>query len=288
MITRLTLDFQNQKMEVKEIRKNSRIICWFSCGGPSAVAAKETLRLYGSTHNVIVVNCDTRPSEHPDNYRFCDEVEKWLGVKILHIKNENYLNVDQLFVRRQYMSGVRGAVCTTQLKKIPRLQFADPYDTHVFGFTYGEEKRVRDFTAGNPDMLLKFTLVEQKITRSMALFRLAQAGIELPVMYRIFDKEDRLRYGQDGFDNNNCPGCVKASSPWYWSMIRKYFPDVFQRRCQQSRALGCRLVEISHHKRIFLDELPDRIFKKRKKKENLSCGPECGGPVLRLKQLELV
>lgn len=255
----------------------SRIICWFSCGGPSAVAAKETLRLYGNSHNVIVVNCDTRPSEDEDNYRFCSDVEKWLGVKIIHIRNSEYKTVDEVFEKRKYMSGVKGAACTTQLKKLPRLAFADPYDTHVFGFTFGEQKRISDFKAGNPDMLLKFTLSEEKITRSMAMYQLHQAGIEQPRMYRLFDEEDRKRYGQDGLDNNNCPCCVKASSAWYWSVMRKYFPVAFKRRAEQSRAIGCRLVEISHHKRIFLDELPDRVFKKRKKKEHLSCGPECGG-----------
>jgi len=40
------------------------------------------------------------------------------------------------------------------------------------------------------------------------------------------------------------------------------------------------LVEIHHHERIFLDELPPGPFKKPRRKEPLSCGPECGQAAL--------
>ena len=35
--------------------------------------------------------------------------------------------------------------------------------------------------------------------------------------------------------------------------------------------------EVESHVRIFLDELPDQRFPKNGRRENLSCGPECGG-----------
>lgn len=253
-----------------------RMLVWFSCGGPSAVAANESIKRYGHCYDVIPVCCDTRPSEHSDNYRFSADVEKWIGRKIVYLRNEDYATVDDVFERHRYMSGIRGARCTTELKKIPRLRFALPDDIHVFGFTFDEQKRTRDFKMRNPDLILKWVLVEQGLTKRDCLDELKRAGIELPAMYRIFDEADRKKYGQAGFDNNNCPGCVKASSPWYWSMIRKYFPSVFKRRCEQSRGLGVRLVQLSRHNRIFLDELPEKTFPKRQKKENMSCGPECG------------
>lgn len=240
------------------------MLCWFSCGGPSAVAAKKTISMYGSSHEVLVVNCDTRPSEHPDNYRFSQECAKWFGKPIIHIKSDDYVTVDEVFEKTRYMSGVRGARCTTELKKIPRLKFAKPDDIHVFGYTSGEKDRAVEFTQRNPDMILKWILIELDMSKRDCLFELRAARIKPPQMYSI------------GFDNNNCPGCVKASSPWYWDMTRTHFPDVFKRRCQQSRAIGCRLVEIRSHERIFLDELPPGPFKKPRRKENLSCGPECG------------
>jgi hypothetical protein len=246
--------------------KKDRMLVWFSCGAPSAVAAKIALRDFGSTHEVLIVNCDTRPSEHSDNWRFCLSVERWIGRDITYIRNEKYKTIDDVFEKERYMSGIAGARCTTELKKVPRLNFARPDDIHVFGYTVGEWKRAKDFAANNPELRLRWLLIENLITKAECLDIIAKADIDLPVMYQL------------GFDNNNCPGCVKASSPWYWSQIRKHFPEVFARRARQSREIGCRLVEISHHKRIFLDELPDREFKKTKRdKENLSCGPECGG-----------
>lgn len=253
-----------------------RMLCWFSCGGPSAVAAKTAIEKFSEEYEVLVVCCDTRPSEHPDNYRFSMECEAWFGQPIVFIRNDDYETVDEVYDATQYMSGVRGARCTTELKKVPRIRFARPDDVHVFGFTAGERKRIREFKSRNPDLKLRFVLAELGITRNRALQRLAEAGIPIPAMYRIFSETDRKRYGVDGFDNNNCPGCVKSSSKWYWDMIRKYFPDVFQRRCEQSRKLGVRLVEAKHHQRIFLDELPPGPFPYRRKLEKISCGPECG------------
>lgn len=242
------------------------MIVWFSCGAASAVASKKAIETYSSEFEILIVNCDTRPSEHKDNYRFCTDVEKWLGQPIVFIRNENYGTVDDVFEKTRYMSGVRGARCTTELKKLPRHSFALPDDTHIFGFTSEESRRMKNFQDRNPELKLKWVLKDAGITKSQCYQILKDAGIELPAMYKL------------GFDNNNCPGCVKASSPWYWSQVRKHFPEVFKRRCEQSRALGVRLVEIKSHQRIFLDELPEMEFKKRGKKENLSCGPECGLP----------
>lgn len=253
-----------------------RVICWFSCGAASAVAAKIAIDTLSQTCEVVVVCCDTRSSEHQDNYRFSADCEKWFGQPIIYLKSNKFINIDDVFTKTRYMSGVGGARCTVELKKVPRFEFAQPDDIHVWGFTAGEGKRIKEFKKRNPDLLCRYPLHEHWVHKSQCLFQLKQAGIELPYMYRCFNEEDTKRYGQAGFDNNNCPCCVKGTSPWYWSMMRKYFPVEFKRRAEQSRAIGARLVEISHHKRIFLDELPDRVFKKRKKHEKMSCGPDCG------------
>lgn len=258
---------------------SNRILCWFSCGAPSAIAAKVCLEEFGP-ERVTVVNCDSKPSEHLDNYRFFNDIRDWLGVPIVELKSEDYKTVDEVFVKTRYMSGNRGARCTTELKKIPRLRFAQPDDIHVFGFTADEKSRAEDFEQRNPDMLLKWILIEKGITRWECVRRLTRARIRQPAMYEL------------GFDNNNCPGCVKAQSPWYWDMIRKHFPDVFKRRCEQSRSINCRLVEttvelkrklesinmsqVVKGKRLFLDELPPGPYKKKSKKEHMSYGPECG------------
>lgn len=75
-----------------------------------------------------------------------------------------------------------------------------------------------------------------------------------------------------GFENNNCKGCEKATSPAYWNMTRRCFPETFALRARRSRELGVRLVRLKGV-RIFLDELP--ADEREEVKEDLSCGPAC-------------
>jgi hypothetical protein len=65
----------------------------------------------------------------------------------------------------------------------------------------------------------------------------------VPIMYKL------------GFHNNNCIGCVKATSPNYWSLTRQHFPAVFNRMAELSRRKGAKLCEI-HKERVFIDEIP--------------------------------
>lgn len=247
---------------------NPRILCWFSSGAASTVATKEAILKRGETYEVIPVCCDTRPSEESDNYRFSLECEKWFGRPITYIRNEKYGTVDDVFEKTRYMAGIAGARCTTELKKIPRQRFAKPDDVHVFGFTFDELQRKQRFVQRNPELFLWWPLIEGFIRKQDCYTRLKEAGIELPRMYQL------------GFNNNNCPGCVKAQSPWYWSKIRTHFPEVFLRRCKQSREIGVRLVRLNGV-RIFLDELPDGQFLDGRE-ESISCGPECGQSELQI------
>ncbi len=256
-----------QLLRLEELEKKRdtkpRMIVWFSCGAASAVCAQIAVTKYSKAYEVEIVCCDTRPSEHEDNYRFSEAVERWTGQLITYIRNPEFQTVDEVFEKHRYMAGPKGARCTVELKKKPRFAFANADDVHVFGFTFDEQKRVREFEERNPDMKLKWLLIEEGIGKQGCYQIIKDAGIELPVVYQL------------GFDNNNCPGCVKSTSPWYWDMTRTHFPEVFQRRCEQSRKLGVRLVELKGE-RIFLDQLPPGPFKKIKKKESMSCGPECG------------
>lgn len=57
----------------------SRVIAWFSCGAASACVAKLASVLYGPELNVVY--CDTMATEHPDNQRFFEDVQRWIGRK---------------------------------------------------------------------------------------------------------------------------------------------------------------------------------------------------------------
>jgi hypothetical protein len=238
----------------------SRRLVWFSCGAASAVAAKFAVQMYGD--GCEVVYCDTMSTEHPDNARFFADVERWIGRKITVIRSDRYKDIDDVFERTRYMAGVKGARCTSELKKLPREAFQFASDIHVFGYTADEQKRADDFEKRNPSLFVEWILIDIPTTKEDCLRILSEVGIRLPEMYGL------------GFDHNNCLGCVKATSPTYWNMVRQHFPEVFKRRCEQSRAIGVKLVRI-HNVRRYLDELPPDATGP---KEDIECGPVCQTP----------
>jgi len=237
-----------------------RVIVWFSCGASSAVAAKLAIDKYGDRCQLVY--CDTLAEEHPDNTRFMMDVEEWLDRKVILIKSPKYNNVSEVFDDTKFLANIRGARCTTEMKKVPRWKFQKPDDIHIFGFTIEEKHRIERFEENNPELTTDWILIEHNYTREACYEAIEEAGIELPKMYQL------------GYNNNNCIGCVKASSARYWNKIRRDFPDYFRLRAEQSRKYGFRL---THYKgtRIFLDELPKNYFPKEPR-QRISCGPDCG------------
>ena len=237
--------------------KDGRLVVWFSAGAASACALKLVAHL-----NPMAVYCDTSKDEHKDNERFRRDVEAWTGVRVTTIASKLYASVEDVFEARSYMSGPAGAPCTVEMKKVPRFDFQRADDTHVFGMTIDEKRRIARFESDNHDMNLTWPLVEAGMSKPDCLRMIEAAGIAIPAMYLL------------GYENNNCAGCVKATSPAYWNLVRKTHPAVFARRCEQSRRLGARLVKLKGV-RIFLDELPEQAAERVA--EDLSCGPQCSG-----------
>lgn len=238
-----------------------RVLSWFSCGAPSACAAKLAIEKYGKDI-VQVVYCNTLVNEHPDNMRFFREVQDWLGVSIQVISSKKFSSIDDVVEKTRFMASPKGARCTTELKKIPRLEFELPDDIHIFGLTADESDRIDDFEMRNPEMNLEWILRDTGTERNTCLQIISEAGIELPAMYRL------------GFNNNNCIGCFKATGRTYWNKVRRHFPATFDLRARQSREIGCRLTRMDGE-RIFLDELPPDAQDELGFFEDLSCGPQC-------------
>ena len=240
------------------------IVVWFSCGAASAVAAKKTIEKYGKDHIIRVVN-NPIAEEHPDNRRFLKDVEKWLGVEIETATNTRYPSASCVDVwdDRQFMSSPQGAPCTAELKKMARKQWEmkNHVNFHVLGFTYEERERQERFyaTSGRETIAI---LVDLKITKADCYMEISNAGIKLPEIYKL------------GFPNANCIGCVKATSPTYWNLVRKEFPEVFEDRAKQSREFGARLVRYKGE-RIFLDELPANAKGRPLKNMDFECGIFC-------------
>lgn len=235
----------------------SRTVVWFSCGAASACAAKL------APADAHVVYCDTLAGEHPGNVDFLHAVEAWIGRPIEIIGSKRFLSIDDVFERTRYMAGIKGARCTVEMKKVPRFAYQRPDDVHVFGLTADEGKRIAVFEKNNPELDLRWILRDSGVTKEDCYALVKGAGIPLPPMYGL------------GFKNNNCLGCVKATSAKYWDNTRHLFPEVFARRAAQSRELGVRLARYKGV-RVFLDELPE-VNEDKTPEEDIECGPVCLG-----------
>ncbi len=248
----------------QSVRPNDVIAVWFSCGVPSAVAAKTTLELYGNTCRVRVLN-NPVIEEDEDNLRFKAEVQRWLGVPIEDVRNPDWPtgSAADVWAKRRYMSDENGAPCTEELKKGARQhwEITNKPHWHVLGYTAEEAKRFIRFRTGERENAL-FILGDAGLTRARCNSIIAAAGIAPPRIYG------------EGYPNANCIGCVKATSPTYWNLVRTTRPEVFQQRCEQSRDIGAKLVRYKGE-RIFLDELPAGAKGRRLKKYELDCGIYC-------------
>lgn len=192
----------------------SRIVCQFSCGAASAVATKLALAQYGATHEVLIVNALLK-NEHPDNRRFLADCETWFGHPVTVLRDEKFgADIIQVFKRRQFLKGPRGAPCTTVLKRELLMTIEHPDDVLVFGFDASEEDRFEDFKERWPDRAAVAPLIERGLGKEDCKAMLERAGIELPLMYRL------------GYDNANCIGCVKGGAG-YFRAIREDFPEQF-------------------------------------------------------------
>ena len=181
-----------------------------------------------------------------DNRRFLTDVELWIGQKVELSINEkiNTTSAEDVWEKERFMSSRFGAPCTGQLKREAGNQWCNinKPDYMVVGFTADEKARHERFVRNERANVLP-VLIDAGLTKADCIQMILDAGIAPPAMYAL------------GYPNANCIGCVKATSPTYWNLVRRTFPDVFARRADQSRHLSCPLVRYKG-KRIFLDELP--------------------------------
>jgi 3'-phosphoadenosine 5'-phosphosulfate sulfotransferase (PAPS reductase)/FAD synthetase len=243
---------------------NKDITVWFSCGAASAVATYFTLKKYGNNNRIRVVNNPVK-EEHEDNLRFLSDIESWLNIKVEFAVNSNFpdCSAKTVWSHHKYMSGIAGAPCTMRLKKHARQEWENKNNSDylVLGFTADEKKRSDRFKITERNNLLS-VLVDEGITKQDCFNILLDNGISLPKIYSM------------GFPNANCIGCVKATSPTYWNLVRSKFPEVFNERAKQSRLIGSKLVRYKNE-RIMLDELPKNAKGRSLKNYDFECGIFC-------------
>jgi len=238
-----------------------RNLVWFSCGAASAAAAHLAVKKYGM--NCKVVYCDTSLHEHPDNLRFLVEVEEWIGIKIERIVSKEYpaMDIYEVFTKERRMKNQKsgGAVCTDRLKRQVRIAYQWAGDNHIFGYTSDEQNRIKRFEDANPSLDTEWILADAGVDKSECYRIIKEAGIELPMMYKL------------GYSNNNCIGCVKGGKG-YWNKIRRDFPETFERQSRLERYLGASVLN-----GCYLDEL-DPSAGRYNEEPDIECGAMCVMP----------
>jgi hypothetical protein len=220
-----------------------RIVSWFSCGAASAVATKLAIHEHGD--RVVPAYCDPG-AEDADNDRFLRDCEEWFGVPVQRLKSDKYNDVEEVWQHRRFMAGISGAPCTVEMKVAPRVDFQRVDDVHVFGYTADSNDVARADRMRQTffELSIWTPLIERGLTKAACRDLLMRAGVQEPRTYAL------------GFPNANCIGCPKATSPAYWALVRKHYPETFERRAKLSRELGARLARVNGE-RVFIDEIPD-------------------------------
>lgn len=216
----------------------SRVVCWFSCGAASAVATKLAIADNDGKFPLIIAYTEVL-EEHPDNKRFLADCEKWFGQEIVILGNDRYKRSIFETFKTSAMNIKGSAPCTQKLKKQVRQKFEQVNDRQVFGYTVEEQQRYDRFIDVNNDVDIWVPLIDKGLTKEDCLGMLANAGIELPQMYKL------------GYHNNNCIGCVKGGMG-YWNKIKVDFPDQFDRMAKLERFKKQTIL-----KDRYLDELKD-------------------------------
>lgn len=202
--------------------QNKKVIGWWSGGITSAVACKESLRLYGD-ENVRLVFMDTK-NEDDDTYRFKVDCENWYGKEIETITGigAEFKSIEDVWYKYNSLNVAHGAICSTHLKRLVReaWQKENEYDMQAFGYEFvlREMKRAIAFRANHADAKPFFPLLMMGYDKEDCLKIVQSAGIEVPKSYRM------------GLNNNNClkTGCVQGGIG-YWQLMRKIFPDKFDK-----------------------------------------------------------
>jgi len=247
-----------------------RVLCWFSCGAASAVAAHYAIKKYGKDV-VEVIYMDTSADEHPDNLRFLRDVEEWLGVKVKFLRSDKFKSVDDVIEKTKFLVGPKHAPCTLKLKIDVRLKYQRPGDIHVLGYTAEETSRMLSFESHNPKVLVDWVLEDEEITKDMCFYEIQKAGIKQNEMYLA------------GLPNANCLGCLKAANFAYWGRIKALWPEVYDKRAKQERMVGATINKDQRNgKRIpmYLDEMTEEDYARGRPlgEFKFSCGGFCEIP----------
>lgn len=258
-----------------------KILSWWSGGVTSAVACKIIINQYGKD-SVDVVFIDTK-NEHPDTYRFLMDCEEWYGLRIKSIKNPNYNDIREVWLKYLSLNVANGAVCSSELKRKTRIEYQkkNQYDHQVFGFEFGKKEfnRAESMKLNYPNTKPIFPLLQMGMSKEDCIEYMQKQNIDIPATYKM------------GYNNNNCfqTGCVQGGIG-YWQKIKKEEPSKFYKMAVWEHLLTelkkdpvTILKDQVSNKKLFLvphedyPDIPDISMKKGRMPEPLiECNGYCG------------
>lgn len=204
-------------------KTDGRVIGWWSGGVASAIACKLAIEKYGDS--VEMVFCDTS-IEHPDTYRFMQDYEKVIGVKIKIIKSHRMKDPEEVWYKYKGLNFAHGAPCSMVMKKEPRLKYQDIRNdfAQVFGFDYckKEIRRASNMLANNPDLNPIFPLIVERFDRDLIFKGIKNLGINPPVTYNHFLNNNCI-----GGDDSPIGGCIQGGIG-YWQKIKELYPKKYE------------------------------------------------------------
>ena len=156
--------------------------------------------------------------EHPDLYRFNNDIAKCFNIKIT--EDNDGRNPEQVFKDVRMLGSNRTPLCSKVLKAHMLQKFVKAGDTLYFGIDQNEKhraKRIKDIY-DLFDCKCIFPLIDNDISKKECFETIESLGIEKPQMYK------------DGFEHNNCHGgCVRAGKK-QWKLLYRIYPSVYKER----------------------------------------------------------
>lgn len=205
------------------------VIVAISGGKASAWCADWALKQYPKEEVILYFN-DTK-WEHPDLYRFMDELSKYFDHPITY--DSDGRNPEQLFYDHHALANNRMPFCSHELKAMRLQKYCKDGDILVFGIGADELHRanrlvgVYQIVAAKTGKLcqLRYPLISENTTKQQIDDFLNDAGIQEPLLYRL------------GFLHNNCSGgCVRAGKK-HWKMLYEKLPEVYVERERVEREM---------------------------------------------------
>lgn len=217
------------------------VVC-FSGGHSSAIAAIETVRLYGK-ENVILLNHDISSEvEHADIKRFKQEISDYLDLPITYASMIDFEKITPLKLCRKigaFQVQAGQALCTYNLKTKPfydwlyvnypatNIENIREDITIIYGFDSTEHQRIirRSQLLGIKGYKTEFPL----IWKNRTIWNTEEIGIKRPITYKLFN-------------HANCQGCLKAGRQ-HWYIIYCLRPDLFKQALEAEDEIGYSIIK---------------------------------------------